>query len=356
MTYIDPRGKVFAHLDRLADWRAGAKPAPVTLEWDLSNRCSLGCQSCHFAHTHSRGPWMLKPRTLPMAFESTGDLASTALVCRALGEVASAGVRGIVWSGGGEPTLHPDWRVIMHEAEVFGLQQGMYTLGGHLGIFEARELSHVAAWVVVSLDAVDAETYAREKGVAPPRFQAVCDGIVHLTGGEAVIGVSFLLHAGNWPRALEMLAFARQLGAHYATFRPVIDVQQDAPGQPSVSRAWVANALPTLRALAAERDVEIDVDRFQQYADWSGHGYSSCLGVRLNATVTPDGRVWLCPQRRGVAGSCLGDLRAESFGALWARHPGAYTVDAGCRVMCRLHPVNQTLAALEHPRAHEAFV
>ena len=34
MTYIDPRGKVFAHMDRLVGWQQGAKPAPVTIEWD----------------------------------------------------------------------------------------------------------------------------------------------------------------------------------------------------------------------------------------------------------------------------------------------------------------------------------
>jgi len=74
----------------------------------------------------------------------------------------------------------------------------------------------------------------------------------------------------------------------------------------------------------------------------------------LNTTITPDGRVWLCPQRRGV--SALGDLRRESFTDIWARHPRTFTVDAGCRAMCRLHPVNETLAALRTPRAHEAFV
>ena len=60
------------------------------------------------------------------------------------------------------------------------------------------------------------------------------------------------------------------------------------------------------------------------------------------------------PQRRGV--SALGDLRRESFADIWARHPKSFTVDAGCRVMCRLHPVNGVLDALQTPRAHEAFV
>ena len=80
MSYIDPRVKVLAHCDRLGEWQAGLKPAPVTVEWYLSNRCVLGCQDCHFAHTHSRGPWVARSRALPMAFAGTGDLADVALV------------------------------------------------------------------------------------------------------------------------------------------------------------------------------------------------------------------------------------------------------------------------------------
>jgi hypothetical protein len=55
-------------------------------------------------------------------------------------------------------------------------------------------------------------------------------------------------------------------------------------------------------------------------------------------------------------GSEIGDLTVESFDDVWARHPGAFTVDAGCRAMCRLHPVNQAVAPIFAPQAHEAFI
>lgn len=354
--YIDPRRKVLAHLDRLTAWGQGQTPAPVTVEWDLSNRCSLGCAACHFAHTHSRGPWTLKDRRLPMAFDSTGDLADPAVVTRGLAEMAAAGVQGIVWSGGGEPTLHPAWLDLVSAAAVNGLRQGMYTLGGHFTAESAARLAKLADFVVVSLDAADADTYRAEKDVARARFQAACDGIVWLSGHSAAVGVSFLLHDKNWMRAYDMLALTRQLGATYATFRPAIHFAAEAPAQPSRDRSWITDALPMLQTLKQQADVEIDPQRFLEYRDWQGHGYAQCAGIRLNTTVTPDGRVWICPNRRGVAGSCLGDLSSESFADLWARHPGRFAVNADCRVMCRLHAVNQTLVSLETPVRHEAFV
>lgn len=355
-TFINPRAKALGHVDRIVDWRRGGRPAPVTVEWDLSNRCSLGCQACHFAHTHTKGPWATRGRSLPMAFDPCGDLAEIPVVERGLRQMAAAGVQGIVWSGGGEPTLHPRWAEAIQAARDFGLEQGMYTLGGHFTQASAGFLADLAAWVVVSLDAADGRSYAAEKGVAESRFDDACNGVRWLAGHRAVVGVSFLLHLENYRRAPEMLALARALGATYATFRPAIETDAAAPSVCTADRSWVTRALPTLQQLAITEDVEVDVERFVAYRDWTTHGYARCEGIRLNATVTPDSRVWVCPQRRGSPAGLLGDLRRETFETIWARHPGAFTVDSGCRVMCRLHPVNQQLAALAAPRAHGAFV
>lgn len=355
MKYVDSRAKVFAHLDRLAGWQRGESPAPVTVEWDLSNRCVLGCQDCHFAHTHVKGPWASQPRALPMAYDGTGDLADMELVGRGLRQMAAAGVQGVVWSGGGEPTTHPDWSRAIWLADGAGLQQGMYTLGGLLSRTSARILSMHCAWVVVSLDCADADSYAREKRVPADRFEAACNGVRWLAeGGVAVVGVSFLLHSQNYTRAWDMLALARSLGATYTTFRPAIRTAPDRPAVCDDDRRWVHAAPLLLQQLASERDVEIDPSRFRAYADWSGHGYASCEGIQLTTTITPDGRVWICPQRRGV--TPLGDLRAEAFADIWARHPRRFAVDAGCRVMCRLHPINSELALIRATRRHEAFV
>ncbi len=355
MTYISPN-KVFAHVNRLTDWRAGKTPAPVTIEWDLTNVCSLGCQSCHFAHTHVKGPWAGRSRTLPMAYDSTGEFADYDLIKRALKEAARAGVQGVVWSGGGEPTLHPEWLEIVALASAYGVQQGMYTLGGHLTEESAAFLGRIATWVVISLDAVDAKSYSHEKGVSESRFDDACKGVSLLAAHKATVGVSFLLHELNWTRAYGMLALARKLGADYATFRPTIETRPDHPGVITGDTTWITEALPTIAALSREEGVECDPERFTQYRDWTSHGYSACHGIKVATTITPDGRMWVCPQRRGVEGSCLGDLRTESFTQIWSRHPGQWTDFSACRAMCRMHLTNQVLAPVFAAREHEAFV
>lgn len=356
-TYVDPHGKVFDHLDRLVAWRRGERPAPVTLEWDLSNRCPWGCVDCHFAYTHTRGPWTREARLLPMQHDRGGDLADTSAVCRVLREVREAGVQAIVWTGGGEPTVHPDFLYIARKAHELGLQQGLYTLGATLTEFQVAFLREAFAWVVVSLDHVTADVYQREKRAPITGFARACDRVLQLAGGQCVVGASFLLHERNWDQARAMVALARSLRATYTTLRPTIRTSPEAPATPIGDRSWVESAAVDLEQLAGEPDVEVDVARFRQWAAWTTHPYQTCYGIRLNATITPDLRVWICPNRREFAdGSCIGDLTKESWAEVWARHPGQWTDLRQCRAMCRLHPVNETLAAVERPRRHGAFI
>lgn len=280
------------------------------------------------------------------------------MVIRALAEVTQAGVQGVVWTGGGEPTLHPQFEPIVCFAHEMGISQGMYTHGGHIEDARARLIKRRFTWVVVSLDRHTPEGYSAYKRVPSKRFADACAGIERLAAakGNCTIGVSFLLDESSWQDAPEMLALARTLGASYTTFRPMILFDQTAPAMPTDDRTWITHALPMLRELAAYGDVECDPRRFVEYRDWHGRSYSVCRGIRYNTTITPDGRVWVCPNRREFPNSSIGDLSKESFADIWARHPGQWTDFADCRAMCRLHLLNETLDTIETPHAHRAFV
>lgn len=355
MNYITPH-KVLAHVDRLVAWQQGETPAPVTVEIDLTNTCSLGCVSCHFRHTHVAGPWAAQAVAKPTDYSDTGRLADTARFVALMPELKAAGVKGVVFSGGGEPTLHPQFDLILQAAHDAGLAIGVYTLGGHISEARGRQMREHCTFVVVSLDACDAQTYADEKSVPRDRFTQACDGIQRLSGGPCVVGVSFLLHAGNWRRTADMVLLGRSLGASYVTFRPTVNVSMDSPSVMLDDRGWVTEALPTLWELHAEPDVEVDPDRFVDYRDWSGHQYAACTAIRFVTQITPDGRAWVCPNRRGMVGSELGNVHAEGFAAIWARHPKQWTDFRDCRAMCRLHLTNRVLADVLTPQRHEAFV
>jgi MoaA/NifB/PqqE/SkfB family radical SAM enzyme len=358
MKYIDPTGKILAHVDRLAAWKQGTHAAPINIEWDLSNRCSLGCAGCHFAYTHTRGPLAGK-RDKPADHIDGGDLADVNLVKRSLYEAKQAGVLSVTWTGGGEPTLHPHFDEIVMYADSLGLRQGIYTHGGHINTTRGALISNVLDWIVISVDCIDAESYAAYKGVSPQWFGKMQTGISNVIngGGDCIVGASFLLSGDNWTQARDMLKLARSMDVDYTTFRPMIEYEIDAPAMPSGDTAWITHALPTLTALSHEHDVECVPDRFIEYATWNyNRPYKSCYGIRFNTVITPNGKMFVCVNRREFAGSELGDLTRESFADIWARHPGEWRDFEKCRVLCRLHMINETLWDVYRQRQHVEFV
>ena len=353
--YINPSLKLFGHMDRLAAIRNGERPAPVNVEIDLSNRCSLGCEWCHFAYTHTRGPLAGK-RDKPTDAVSGGDLMDTELAFAILEQLHENGVKSVTWTGGGEPTLHPEFDTIMGWADALKLEQGLYTHGGHIDNKRAARLKRFSTWVFISLDECTAETYQRSKGV--DRFEVVCANVRKLVDaeGKATIGLGFLLHEHNYNQVPQMVALGRELGVDYVQFRPTIQYTQDAPNQLAEDTRWVGWAIGHLNAYANDPFVIADTQRFRMYRDWAGHDYSTCYWSGLQTVITPNGKVWRCTNKREHPDALLGDLSVDTFADVWARSGGPCTVDDTCRVMCRGEVANRTLDKVMKPMVHVNFI
>ena len=352
--YIDPRHKILFHTDRLAAIKAGKKPPPINIEIDLSNRCSLGCEWCHFAYTHTRGPLAGKVDT-PNGRIPGGDLMDYELAKSIIVQAHEFGVRSITWTGGGEPTLHPRFDDIITFAHRHGMQQGLYTNGVHITLEWAALLKHVMSWVYVSLDECTPTEYKRSKGV--DKFSAVADGIHFLAEakGEATIGVGFLLHQDNYERMHIMASLGMNWGADYVQFRPTVSYSQDKPSEHDDNVDWIDNMLPHLYLIEDRDGVLLDWERFEMYRDWNGRSYSTCHWTQVQTVITPNGKVWSCVNKREHAGALLGDLTHETLENVWQRS-GACQVDGSCRVMCRGHIANITLDAIMTEPPHKEFI
>lgn len=353
--YIDPHAKLFQHMDRLHAIKHGERPAPVNVEMFLSNRCSHGCSWCHYAYTHTRGPLAGKVASPPGAI-SSGDLMEWALAKRVLKELVMAGVKSVTWSGGGEPTLHRQFDDIAEYAHSVGLEQGLYTHGGHIDEERAQIIKELFTWAYISLDEYTRETFLASKGV--DRFDAVLRGVRQLVDakGKATIGLGFLLHRHNYNQTRHMVVLGRELGVDYVQFRPTVHYKQDAPNLLDEDTAWMDWAIGWLREFADDPFVIADTDRFRIYQHWQGHGYDTCNWSALQTAISPNGKVWRCTNKTEHADALLGDLSVESFADVWARSGGACAVDGGCRVMCIGHTKNITLNEVMKYQPHSNFI
>jgi pyruvate-formate lyase-activating enzyme len=107
--------KLLKHLDKLQLIQQGKPPSPVMAHISLINACNLTCSFCCFAN------------------RDMGDRLPTEKVKQALNSFKKIGITGIEFTGGGEPTLHPDFEEIVKYTHELGFKIGICTNGARLG-------------------------------------------------------------------------------------------------------------------------------------------------------------------------------------------------------------------------------
>jgi len=130
--------KMLSHLDRVA-----GEHKPITADVFLTNYCNNKCPYC----TYRR--WELDAGARAMTFDEFRQYAT---------RLRELGVLGIILTGGGEPTLCPDFMSITKWLEDEGIHYGINTNFNSLLFFKPDYLK-------VSLDGYDEDSYERSRGV-----------------------------------------------------------------------------------------------------------------------------------------------------------------------------------------------
>lgn len=129
--------KMFCHIDRLVNHK------PITADVFLTNFCNNKCPYCTY------GRWELNKNNRYMRYED---------FVRYGNRLRELGVKGIILTGGGEPTLDPDFSRITNWLEGNNFRYGINTNFNRLIFFKPD-------YIKISLDGYDEESYYRRRGV-----------------------------------------------------------------------------------------------------------------------------------------------------------------------------------------------
>jgi pyruvate-formate lyase-activating enzyme len=110
-TFTSNTSKLLKHLDKIKLLQDGKRPSPVMFHLSIANPCNLTCSFCCFAN-----------RTLK-------EMLTLEQVKKAIDSFVELGTTGMEITGGGEPTLHPDFGKIVNYAYEKGLKIGVVTNG-----------------------------------------------------------------------------------------------------------------------------------------------------------------------------------------------------------------------------------
>lgn len=110
-TYTSNVSKLLKHLDKIKLLQDGKRPSPVMFHMSPCNPCNLTCSFCCFAN-----------RTLK-------EMLTLDQMKKAIDSFVELGATGMELTGGGEPTLHPDFGRVVNYAYEKGLKIGVVTNG-----------------------------------------------------------------------------------------------------------------------------------------------------------------------------------------------------------------------------------
>ncbi|MFA6393943.1 MAG: radical SAM protein [Patescibacteria group bacterium] len=288
---LNPHAKLLWNGDRVKSWLEGNRISPVLIEIAPTGYCNANCPWCFFEN------------------QKTGERINPEIMLKAIDELAKCGLKAINWTGGGEPTLHPQFAEFIRRAADLGIEQGLFT-NGYMEIPEQEKFT----WIRISLT---------DKGVGAIKKPRVPFGIC-------------LNHVESQTRKEleEICQEARDLGATYFQTRPALLGSHEI--QPKLSPPEFLNQYET-------ETFKIYTTPYKYEEAVRPKEYDKCYGYSFCPSVNWKGRLGVCLYMMENPKFIFGDLNEENFSDLWKKIPEHVKVIPQCQNCCKNHEINRLL-------------
>jgi MoaA/NifB/PqqE/SkfB family radical SAM enzyme len=341
--------KIFKHLDRVNAWLAGKNPPPVTVELDMTNVCNHRCPECVVGYFR-----IADNSFLP---ESLGR--------KIILQLAKSKIRGLIFTGGGEPLCNPYTVKMVELARSKGLDVGFITNGSLLNGNSARRLLKNCTWVRFSLDAASPAVFRFSHGMNSSEFYNVLDKITLLAKmkrriqSRCTIGIGFLTCDSTKGDMVKAAKLAKEMKVDYLQFRPM---QIHRGGK--FDYHWT-DVQDNIRRCLKLSDKRFQILYSKHKYDMAkepcfGRYYRKCYGQQFATVISASGKMYVCCHLRGYEKYCIGDLRRNSFKEIWnsPRRKKVYEriYFKDCIPLCRDNTFNQILWNIKEPREHPNFL
>jgi wyosine [tRNA(Phe)-imidazoG37] synthetase (radical SAM superfamily) len=345
MSSVYSQIKIFHFPERIAALAAGQPASPVHVRIKPTNRCTHRCVYCCYRNENLYVSEGLREQ----------DEIPRGKMREVIEDLHAMDVRAVTLSGGGEPLCYPYIEETVAGLVTAGIKVAMLTHGGLLGGPVATLLAEQATWLRVSIDAADAELYARNRRVRPDEFVRVCENIrafASLPGRRCVLGINYIVTRENAAATRACIALAKALGADHVKVSGAVvstGAQENAAYQAGYYDEVKTQLADAQATLADARFAIIDKVHLPAGAaeDFDKH-YHWCPFAALLTVIAADQNVYTCQDKAYTRSGLLGSLRARRFAELWASTAlqarlRALDPSSECRHHCVAHAKNSLL-------------
>lgn len=318
-------------VNSILDVRNGIKKMdehfPISVELHLTDCCNLCCEWC-----------------TDKELRKNGAVLDLEIIRKLFREFWRHGT-GITLEGGGEPTLHPDFREVLKIGKDANVNMGLITNGS----VDISDCVDRLSWVRVSLDSSTKEEYIKEKG--RDCFEHVLDNLKKMSSArvprQTFIGVGYVLTTRNQNSLIELVKHLDSMGVDYIYLRPVEEAEGIVP-----SLDDLLNLRKKLAEVTANTRIKYMMTINDRVVDKNAG--LSCIAHSLTSIIHANGDVALCEKRREDE-IILGNVYENSFEDIWVspyhEQVSQKLLDAECQKVCsacRVTGFNMLLNQLEN--------
>lgn len=346
--------KLIYHVDRVSRWLQGKNTYPIYLEVAPSGSCNHRCVYCG-----------LDFMCYAPQFLDTGKFQAR------LSEMASLGVKSIMYAGEGEPLLHPHFAGIVEYTKKCGIDVAITTNGVLLGEELAKRILPHVTWIKVSADAATPQTYARIHRARKQDFNTMIENLSRAASIRkkkkyaCTLGMQMVLLPENYKEAVALAKKAKAIGMDYLVVKPYSQHPLSITKKyKNIKYARYAALAEELEALSGKAFNVIFRANTMQKWDEGGHAYAHCLGLAFWSYVDASGSVWACSIYLSKDQFYLGNIYKNTYRQIMEspqrkkllRFAQEKLDTSQCRVNCRMDEVNRYLWQLKHPAEHVNFI
>ncbi len=330
---FNSQAKMLFHTDKLNEYLKTGDTTPILIEVNLSNKCPLKCKWCISGYSHR------------------GEVIRARQLLRFLKEYKDVGGKAVTWSGGGEPTTHPDFIKILRETKKIGLNQGLMTCGVY-PIEYNRIIENCCDWVRFSVDTADNLRYQEIKGVCA--LDGVTKNLRDIDKDKIRVGVNanFPAEYGYMAETNKLKMLNNSLGKTYLQIRPVLPRK----GLNETEKEIVKSQIEYLKCMDGEDHITISWDKFYDLLkDNNGQEYTKCRGHIFEPVLDANGDLCVCMYFLKDDSFVFGNIYKHSFKEIWnsVRRRGVKDMCDGinlkkCQVACKCNELNKFLHFLDN--------
>ncbi|MFH0899276.1 MAG: radical SAM protein [Pseudomonadota bacterium] len=347
--------KLMFHPQRVSSWLCGELIYPIYMEVSVAGACNHRCVFC----------------ALDFVGYQQRRLDAGVFALR-LAEMGQLGLKSIMYSGEGEPLLHPDAASIVQATRRAGIDVAITTNGVLLKPAKAEQILPHTDWIKVSFNAGTPESYARIHRCHAKDFHTVLANLKHAVAFRqqhrlsCALGLQILLLPEVENEVAGLAALARDIGLDYLVVKPYSQHPQSKTA--IYQDVSYANASRLQEELSAFNTGDFRcLVRLETMRHWdqASKDYGRCQALPFWSYIDAGGNVWGCSMYLGDERFLYGNVHQQTFREIWEGERRRSSLElvkqeldvSKCRINCRMEQINQYLWNLtETPPPHVNFI